>query len=143
MDTLVQVVTVALAVAAIIWHQQRTIDKLRDDTNQSFDKLRDDTNQSFDKLRNGTNQSIDKLRNGTSQSIDLLRNGTSQSIDKLRDETDRGLAKLGAAIAANGERLARIEGFLGIGMPDAAASRAAGATPSKQHQGEAEEPGAA
>ena len=88
MDTLVQVVTVALAVVAIIWHQQRTIDKLRDDT-------------------------------------------------------DRGLAKLGEAVVANGERLARIEGFLGIGMPDAAASRAAGATPSKQHQGEAEEPGAA
>ena len=121
METLVQVVTVALAVVAIIWHQQRAIDK----------------------LRNGTNQSIDKLRNDTNQSIDKLRNDTSQSIDKLRDETDRGLAKLGAAIAANGERLARIEGFLGIGMPDAAGSRAAGATPSKQHQGEAEEPGAA
>ncbi|MXV98738.1 MAG: hypothetical protein F4126_09970 [Acidimicrobiaceae bacterium] len=86
--------TVALAVVAIIWHQQRTIDKLRD--------------------------------------------GTSQSIDKLRDDTDRGLAKLGAAIAANGERLARIEGFLGIGMPDAAASRAAGATLPKQDPGQAE-----
>ena len=99
METLVQVVTVALAVVAIIWHQQRTTDKLRD--------------------------------------------GTSQSIDKLRDDTDRGLANLGAAVAANGERLARIEGFLGIGMPDAAASRAAGATPSKQHQDETEEPGPA
>ncbi|MXZ54408.1 MAG: hypothetical protein F4Z34_14615 [Acidimicrobiaceae bacterium] len=100
--------TVALAVVAIIWHQQRTIDKLRD---------------------------------GTSQSIDKLRDGTSQSIDKLRDDTDRGLAKLGAAIAANGERLARIEGFLGIGMPDAAASRAAGATLPKQDPGQAEESG--
>jgi len=96
-ETLVQVVTVALAVVAIIWHQQRTTDKLRD--------------------------------------------GTSQSIDKLRDDTDRGLANLGAAVAANGERLARIEGFLGIGMPDAAASRAAGATLPKQDPGQAEEPG--
>ena len=86
METLVQVVTVALAVVAIIWHQQRTIDKLRDDT-------------------------------------------------------DRGLEKLGAAVVANGERLARIEGFLGIGMPDAAASRAAGATQPKQDAGQAEEPG--
>ena len=96
METLVQVVTVALAVVAIIWHQQRTTDKLRD--------------------------------------------GTSQSIDKLRDDTDRGLAQLSAAVAANGERLARIEGFLGIGMPDAAASRAAGATLPKQNAGQAEEP---
>ena len=74
METLVQVVTVALAVVAIIWHQQRTIDKLRTE------------------------------------------------------------------VAANGQRLARIEGFLGIGMPDAAASQAAGATPAKQHPEEVEEP---
>ena len=143
MDTLVQVVTVALAVVAIIWHQQRTIDKLRNGTSQSIDKLRNGTSQSIDKLRDDTTQSIDKLRDDTTQSIDKLRDDTTQSIDKLRDDTDRGLAKLGAAIAANGERLARIEGFLGIGMPDAAAPKAAGATPSKQHQGEAEEPGAA
>ena len=83
METLVQVVTVALAVVAIIWHQQRTIDKLRDDT-------------------------------------------------------DRGLEKLGAAVVANGERLARIEGFLGIGMPETAASKAAGATLPKQSPGQAE-----
>lgn len=84
METLVQVVTVALAVVAIIWHQQRTIDKLRDGT-------------------------IEKLRTG---------------------------------VAANGERLARIEGFLGIGMPEAAAPNAAGATGAvspKQHPNEAEE----
>ncbi|MDE0666599.1 MAG: hypothetical protein F4Z00_09325 [Acidimicrobiaceae bacterium] len=74
METLVQVVTVALAVVAIIWHQQRTIDKLRTE------------------------------------------------------------------VAANGQRLARIEGFLGIGMPDATASQAAGAAPAKQHPEEVEEP---
>ena len=95
-ETLVQVVTVALAVVAIIWHQQRTIDK----------------------LRNGTSQSIDKLRNGTNQSI----------------------AQLIEAVASNGERLARIEGFLGIGMPDAVASRAAGATLPKPDPGQVEEP---
>ena len=83
METLVQVVTVALAVVAIIWHQQRTIDKLRDG-----------------------------------------------ALEKLRTD-----------VAANGQRLARIEGFLGIGMPDAAASQAAGATPEKQHPEEVEEPG--
>ena len=119
METLVQVVTVALAVVAIIWHQQRAIDK----------------------LRNGTNQSIDKLRNGTNQSIDKLRDDTNQSIDKLRNGTNQSIARLIEAVVANGERLARIEGFLGIGMPDAAASKAAGATRTRQSPSEAEEPG--
>ncbi|MCY4666148.1 MAG: hypothetical protein OXC00_15940 [Acidimicrobiaceae bacterium] len=86
METLVQVVTVALAVVAIIWHQQRTIDKLRESTN-------------------------------------------------------RAIEKLGEGVAANGQRLARIEGFLGIGIPQAAASKAAGATRPKQNPGEAEESG--
>ena len=85
-ETLVQVVTVALGVLAIIWHQQRTTDKLRD--------------------------------------------GTSQALEKL-----------GAGVAANGERLARIEGFLGIGMPEATAPKSAGAASPEQHPGEAQEPG--
>lgn len=73
-ETLLQVLTVALGVFAIIWHQQRTIDKLRD---------------------------------STSRAMGDLRNGTS-----------RAIGKLGAEVAANGQRLARIEGFLGIGMPE-------------------------
>lgn len=107
-ETLVQVVTVALAVVAIIWHQQRTIDKLRD---------------------------------GTGQSIDKLRDGTSQSIDKLRDDTNQSIAQLVEAVTSNGERLARIEGFLGIGMPDAAASKTAGATLPRPSPSEAADPG--
>ena len=75
METLLQVVTVALGVFAIIWHQQRTIDKLRD--------------------------------------------STSQAMGDLRNDTSRAIGKLGAEVAANGQRLARIEGFLGIGMPEA------------------------
>ena len=75
----------ALAVLAIIWHQQRTTDKLRD--------------------------------------------GTSRAMDKL-----------GAGVSANGERLARIEGFLGIGMPEMAAPKAARATSPMEPPGEAEEP---
>ena len=43
--------------------------------------------------------------------------------------------------AANGERLARIEGFLGVGMPEATAPKAAGAASPEQHPGEAQEPG--
>ena len=60
--TVSQMATVALAVLAIIWHQQRSTDKLRADFERAIDKLRD------------------------------------------------GLGEVR-------ERLARIEGFLGIGIP--------------------------
>ncbi len=64
---IVQAATLAMAVLAIIWHQTRTTDKLRDEISRLGDKVDD-----------------------------------------------------------NGQRLARIEGFLGIGMPTEAAERAAG-----------------
>ncbi|MCY3860959.1 MAG: hypothetical protein OXG30_02330 [bacterium] len=82
-EVIAQMATMALAVLAIIWHQQRSTDKLRDDFSQATDKLRDDFSQATDKLQTG--------------------------------------------LAANGQRLARIEGFLGIGMPTAVADKAAGA----------------
>ena len=66
-DAIAQVVTVLVGVLGIIWHQQRSTEKLHD----KFDKLRD-------------------------------------------------------VVVDNGQRLARIEGFLGSGMP-AAAGPAAGA----------------
>ena len=71
-NTATQIVTVALAVLAIIWHQQRTIDKLRADFERALDKLRD---------------------------------------------------RLGRVE----QRLARIEGFLGIDMPKTAGPAAPGA----------------
>ncbi|MDE2754436.1 MAG: hypothetical protein OXI83_17845, partial [Gemmatimonadota bacterium] len=65
------IVTVVLAVLAIIWHQQRTTDKLLSDFERAHDKLRD-------------------------------------GLDEVK------------------QRLSRIEGFLGIGMPTTAASEAPG-----------------
>ena len=72
-NTVTQALTVALAVLAIIWHQQRSIDKLRADFERAHDKLRADFERAHDKLRDG--------------------------LGEVR------------------ERLARIEGFLGIGTP--------------------------
>lgn len=71
-NTVTQVLTVVLAVLAIIWHQQRTVDKLRDDFNAA-------------------------------------------------DREHR------AGLTEVKERLARIEGFLRIGIPAGAASDAPGA----------------
>lgn len=70
-EVAVQAVTLILAVLAIIWHQQRTSEKLRDDFTQANDRLRSE-------------------------------------------------------VAANGQRLARIEGFLGVDMPPEVAEQPAG-----------------
>ena len=110
-EAAVQVATLVLAVLAIVWHQQRSTDKLRDDFNRSIDKLRDEFGRSIDKLRDDVGRSTDKLRD---------------DFTGLRGE-----------VAENGRRLARIEGFLGIGVPTAAANDAPGASlapePSTSH----------
>ena len=80
----------------------------------------------------------DHIIDGTLKRVD---NAIDQSIDKLRDGTNQSSAQLVDAVTSNGERLARIEGFLGIGMPDAAASKAAGATRPRPSPSEAEDPG--
>ncbi len=50
------------------------------------------------------------------QTTDSLRSELRTEIDGVRTE----MGELRAEVAENGERLARIEGFLGIGIPDAA-----------------------
>ncbi len=69
METIAQVLTVLVAVLGIIWHQQRSTEKLREEFIRAIDGLREDHNG-------------------------------------LRQE-----------VIGNGQRLARIEGFLRIGMP--------------------------
>ena len=73
-ETIAQILTVLVAVLGIIWHQQRSTEKLRDDFTRAIDGLREDHNG-------------------------------------LRQE-----------VVNNGQRLARIEGFLRIGMPAPAES---------------------
>ena len=68
-DAIAQLVTLLMVGLVIVWHQQRSTDKLREEFQTANRQLRQDH-------------------------------------DKLRE-----------AIAQIGERLARIEGFLGIGFP--------------------------
>ena len=70
-DAIAQLVTLLMVGLGIVWHQQRSTDKVRDDLNTGLRELRQDHN-------------------------------------KLRDD-----------VAGIGQRLARIEGFLGIGTPSA------------------------
>ena len=116
-DVIVQTVTPVLVVLTIIWHQQRSTEKLRDDFTQANDKLRDDFTQADDKLR-------DDLTKANRE----LRDDLTKANRELRDDVMGALGELARESAENGQRLARIEGFLGVGMPPDIAERAAGAT---------------
>ena len=93
-----QLVAVVLAVFAIIWNQQQTTDSLRTE-------LRSE---------------IGGLRAEFSDEIGGLRAEFSDEIGGLRAEFSDEIGGLRVQVAENGERLARIEGFLGIGTPDPA-----------------------
>ena len=64
------------------------------------------------------------------ESLGARIDDTNARIDRI-DDTANSLGTridgLSRAVAENGQRLARIEGFLGIGMPEEAAARAPGA----------------
>ena len=92
-ETIAQILTVLVAVLGIIWHQQRSTEKLRDDFTRAVDGVRDDFTRAVDGVRDDFTKAVDGLRED--------HNG-------LRQE-----------VVNNGQRLARIEGFLRIGMPAA------------------------
>lgn len=102
-----QLVTLLAVGLAIIWNQQRGTDKLRDDVNTSIGQLRQDHH----KLRDDVNTSISQLR----QDHNKLRDDVNTSMGQLRQDHDRLRDTLGHIA----QRLARIEGFLGIGIPSA------------------------
>ena len=53
------------------------------------------------------------------QTTDSLRTELSAEITSVESELRAEIAALRAEVSANGQRLARIEGFLGIGTPEA------------------------
>ena len=127
-DVIVQTVTPVLVVLTIIWHQQRSIEKLRDDFTQANEKLRDDFTQSDDKLRDDLTKANRELRDDLTKANRELRDDLTKANKELRDDVMGALGELARESAENGQRLARIEGFLGVGMPPDIAERAAGAT---------------
>ena len=84
-ETIAQILTVLVAVLGIIWHQQRSTEKLREEFIRAIEGLREEFNRAINGLRDDHNG--------------------------LRQE-----------VISNGQRLARIEGFLRIGMPAPAES---------------------
>ena len=131
-----------------------SFDQLRTGFEKSHDQLRDDlaehktdTKDSFDQLRTGFEKSHDQLRadfaehkTDTKDSFDQLRTGFEKSHDQLRAdfaehkditernhrETQRQLTNLGEGLGDARERLARIEGYLRIGLPEPPQAAAGG-----------------
>ena len=90
LDAVVQLVTVLAAALAIVWHQQHNTDKLRQDFNAANHQLRQDFNVANHQHR--------------------------QDLNKLREDSNAAHLQLREGINENGQRLARIEGVLGVGM---------------------------
>lgn len=107
----VQLVTLVAGILGIVWYLQRSIGSLRIEIKQDIAALRTELKAEIASV----NERIDR----TNDRID----GSNDRIDGTNDRIDR----LHSAVSENGQRLARIEGYLGIGMPAEAAARAAGA----------------
>lgn len=96
-----QVSTVIVAVLTLVWHQTRAVERLRRE-----------------------------VRSDHSQLLKLHAKATRRARkdnDRLRAEFVSAHQRLWDAMIQNSRKLDRIEGFLGIGMPESAAGRAPGA----------------
>ena len=109
LDAVVQLVTVLVAALAIVWHQQHNTDKLRQDFNVAHHQLREDFNVANHQHR----QDLNKLREDSNAANHQLREDFNNANRQHREDFN----KLREGITENGQRLARIEGFLGIGIP--------------------------
>ncbi len=118
------------------WYLQREIRRSREESiqhaNRSHDQLRadfaehkTDTKDSFDQLRD----SHDRLRTDFQRNHDQLRADFAEHKDiteRNHRETQRQLTNLGAGLGDARERLARIEGYLRIGLPEPPEAAASG-----------------
>ena len=96
------------------WYLHREIRRSREEsvrhTDRSHDQLRTDFAKSHDQLRTDFEKSHDQLRTDfTEHKVITERN---------HRETQRQLAKVGEGLGDARERLARIEGYLRIGLPE-------------------------
>ena len=109
----------------IRWYLHREIRRSREEsirhTDRSHDQLRTDFGKSHDQLRTDFGKSHDHLRTDFGKSHDQLRTDFTEHkviTERNHRETQRQLAKLGEGLGDTRERLARIEGYLRIGLPE-------------------------
>ena len=116
LEAVVQLVTVLAAALAIVWHQQHNTDKLRQDFNTAHHQLRQDSNAAHHQHR----QDLNKLREDSNAAHHQLPPRPQTTVPRLREDSNAAHHQLREGINENGQRLARIEGVLGIGIPTVA-----------------------
>ena len=126
------VLAVFTAMLLQTWYLHREIRRSHEEsiryTDRSFDQLRADFQESHDRLRadfgehkTEVKNSYDQLRADFEKSHDQLRTDFAEHkeiTERNHRETQRHLAKLADGLGDARERLARIEGYLRIGLPE-------------------------
>ena len=107
---------------------EKSHDRLRTDYEKSHDQLRTDYEKSHDRLRTDftehkrdTQGSHNQLRADFKTSHNQLRADFTEHktvTERNHRETQRRLVKLGDGLGDARERLARIEGYLRLGLPE-------------------------
>ncbi len=105
-----QLLAVVLGVMAIIWNQQQTTDNLRTELRTEISALENSLRADMAELRAELRADMAALENSLRADMAALEASLRAEIAELRVE-----------VRSNGERLARIEGFLEIGIPEEAA----------------------
>ena len=107
------------------WYLHREIRRSREEsmrhTDRSHDQLLIYFGKSHDQLRTDFGKGHDQLRSDFEKSHDQLRTDFTEHkviTERNHRETHRQLAKLGEGLGDTRERLARIEGYLRIGLPE-------------------------
>ena len=108
------VLAVFTAMLLQTWYLHREIHKSRQEsirhTDRSHDQLRTDFEKSHDQLRSDFGKGQDQLRTDFGEHKAIT--------ERNHRETQRQLTRLGDGLGDARERLARIEGYLRIGLPD-------------------------
>ena len=108
------VLAVFTAMLLQTWYLHREIHKSREEsirhTDRSHDQLRTDFEKSHDQMRTDFEKSHDQMR------TDFVEHKVIT--ERNHRETQRQFAKLGEGLGDARERLARIEGYLRIGLPE-------------------------
>ncbi len=96
---------------------RQLIDQSNKDTRQLIERSNKDTRQLIDQSNKDTRQLIDQSNKETLEAARELIDGIAAGLAEHRRETREGFREVNRSLADTRERLARIEGHLGIGMP--------------------------
>ena len=127
LSAVLQISSVLLAVLTLVWHQSRTVDRLRKEVRSDHRRLLKLHNKATRQARKDN----ERLRREFTKDNEKLRRDFTKDNEKLRRDFTK-------ANNSNSRKLDRIEGFLGIGMPGMpglAAGRVPGAAFGVSHPG--------